>query len=213
MQQSAWTTKRIKGQKWSKVKKIIPFILQTVTENPNVGEACMWEEFGISKKTVQRILKEHHFHGHCVQLHQTLSKDNFVNRSEFCTWAQLFMRENTLACKYPVYWRGYVSLHTTSNFTVLKTQKIVGQINDQHRRSTNVWEGTIGVHVIEPYFSNGHLNGQMYSYSEFLMHDPLTLLLTLRANIQAQDIGLQQNGASAHFLQRVRAILNKAYKN
>lgn len=86
-------------------------VLLTVTENPNISQASVGEQVGISERSVQRILKKHHFHAYHIQLHQALGENDFQRRAEFCAWAQLRLQENQFFYERPVFRRSNFSQH------------------------------------------------------------------------------------------------------
>jgi len=189
-------------------------VLLTVTENPNISQARVGEEVGISERSVQRILKMHHFHPYHIQLHQALSENDFQRRVEFCEWARLRLQGNRLffmnvlfSDEATFHNNGCVNKH---NFHYYATEnpRIIREMDYQHRWSINVWGGIVGEHVVGPYFFNGHLTGERYL--EFLTNDLPVLLLNLPP---IQNMWLQQDGAPAHFSRQVRAFLNNTYEN
>lgn len=190
-------------------------VLLTVTENPNISQARVGEEVGISERSVQRILKVHRFHAYHIQLHQALSENDFQCRVQFCEWARLRIQENPFffmnvlfSDEATFHNNGCVNKH---NFHYYATEnpRMIREIDHQRRWSINVWGGILGECIVGPFFFNGHLTGQMYY--QFLTNDLPVLLLN--PPMQAQNMWLQQDGAPAHYSLQVRALLDNIYTN
>lgn len=191
-------------------------VLLTVTEDPNISQAHVAEQVGVSERSVQRILKENKFHAYHIQLHQALSENDFQRRIEFCAWARLCLQENPtfftnvlFSDEATFHNTGCVNRHNFHYYSI-ENPRIMRQLDNQHRWSINVWGGIIGEHVVGPHFFNGPLNGQMYL--EFLTNNLPALVQNLPPNIQAH-MWLQQDGAPAHFSQQVRVLLNNIFEN
>ncbi|KZC05012.1 hypothetical protein WN55_04832 [Dufourea novaeangliae] len=61
-------------------------VLANVATNPHISSRQIEREPSISR-SVFRILHRHEFHPYHVSLHQKLQGNDFMNRIEFCRWA------------------------------------------------------------------------------------------------------------------------------
>lgn len=69
-------------------------VLQAVVENPGTSTRKMATQLGMSRTSVRRVLKEHHYHPFKMHLVQELLEGDFDHRLEFCEEMMLRYDEN-----------------------------------------------------------------------------------------------------------------------
>ncbi|XP_026828441.1 uncharacterized protein LOC113562655 [Ooceraea biroi] len=156
------------------------------------------------------------FHPYHLSFHQALHVMDFVNRVEFCQWAQQQIRINDSSFDAVLFIdeatftnHGNVNLHNM-RFWAVENPHWLRQIEHQRQWSLNVWCGIIDNKIIGPYFIDGHLNGN--SYANFLEHNLVHLLEDLPL-ITRRTMWYQHDECPAHFSLVARNKLNEKFAN
>lgn len=191
-------------------------VLQCVVENPQASTREIEVDLGISRSSVNRILKKHKYHAYHIELHQELYDRDYAKRVTYCQDMLnridndphflnkiLFCDESTFKSN------GMVNRHNCHYYST-ENPHWLREIDHQKKWSINVWGGVIGNHVIGPYFFDDTLNGE--KYLQFL-RDELPLLLQDIPEAVLEELYFQNDGAPAHYYAEVRTYLNNWREN
>lgn len=192
-------------------------VLNLVANDPNLSCREISAQTNISKTSVSRILKRHHFHPYHIELHQQLYDRDFENRVTFCQWAQnmivadpnffdkvLFTDESCFKSN------GLVNRHNM-HYWAVENPHWMREQDYQNRWSLNVWGGIINNRIVGPFFFDGHLNGE--TYASFLRNHLNELLDEVVPLNQRDNIWFQQDGAPPHFSVQAREELQQQFGN
>nr|CAH7738511.1 unnamed protein product [Callosobruchus chinensis] len=69
-------------------------VLVTVVEDPHSSTAEISHDLGIGETSVKRILTKNKYHPYHVQLNQSLERQDFENRMDFCNWGRARIQED-----------------------------------------------------------------------------------------------------------------------
>lgn len=192
------------------------FVVGSVVEDPHTSQRSVSRATGISRSSIQRLLRKNNFHPYKIQFHQTLYPADFEKRLEFCmnVMDKCSANENFLdivlfsdECSF--HNDGMVNRHNFHFYSDVNPQYF-RTIDRQHRWSVNVWGGILGTYVIGPHFFDAYLNGEIFLY--FLLNDLSNLLEDVPLEIRRR-MWLQLDGAPAHFHGNVINALNQLFPN
>lgn len=186
-------------------------ILASVQITPRDSLRRRSRDSGISKTTIQRILKEAKFHPYRMILLQALEEGDFPRRLEFCNWARdqgpFFHRRILFSdeCTF----KSDTEVNTWNcRFWSEENPHWFREVDCQHVWKVNVWCGIIDDKIIGPIFLEHNLNGARYaSLLEEDLHDWLDEL-----PLRYQDgMWFQQDGCPAHTSRAARTVLNRMF--
>uniref|UniRef100_V5G8C7 Transposase n=1 Tax=Anoplophora glabripennis TaxID=217634 RepID=V5G8C7_ANOGL len=189
-------------------------ILLSVLENPQIGQRELSATIGVSRFSLQRVLKRYKYHAYRFIKVQNLTNEDFALRTEYCQWAldkigiyRNFFN-NVLFTDESTFHNNGSPNSRNNHYYADSNPHLTRPRNFQNRWTLNVWGGILGDRVIGPHFFNGTLNGEMYHH--FLINDLPILLENVPLNVR-QNLWLQQDGAPPHNSSRVRNFLNDQY--
>lgn len=189
-------------------------VLGYVQAHPHLGLQRIARDVGVTKSSVQRILKDHHFHPYHIELHQALLETDFDRRLDFCHWLKDMIEEEPHFLSR-VLWTdeatfsntGGVNLHNMHYWSPVNPHWM-REVDYQHRWSIHVWCGVVGDQIIGPFFFEGNVNSGVYL--NFLINHLPVLLENVPLETR-RTMWLQQDGCPAHSSRRVKNFLNQAY--
>lgn len=191
-------------------------VIGSLIENPHSSQRKISRDCGISRSSVQRILKKYKYYPYRIQLHQLVTNNDANRRLEFCSWV---LQKYSEDCNFPdfIMFTDECSFHNTGlvnrqNFRYYDTENphFSRSIDHQHRWCVNTWGGIMGNHVFGPHFFEGPLDGNKFllflrnEFSEMLDDIPLGT---------RRKMWLQLDGAPAHFRNDVRQYLDREFPN
>lgn len=192
--------------------------LLTFTESPHVSTRQVGRDFGISQRSVCRVLKDEKYHPYKIQLVQELSDDDFDRRAEFCG-VMMDICANNPQFNFKICFSDEATfcLNGTVNrqncrYWSVNNPHWMRDCHTQHPQKVNVWCGIINSHIIGPFFIDGNLDSTKYL-------DLLTnLILPSLARLYPGNLGniddsiwFQQDGAPPHYAREVRQLLNNVF--
>ncbi|ERL93032.1 hypothetical protein D910_10334 [Dendroctonus ponderosae] len=129
----------------------------SVIENPNVSQNLISKSTNFSQSSISRIIKEHNFYPHKIQLCQELYGNDFENGTEFRMWVLDKVAENEKFFENVLFSDEYTfhnSLVNRHNFHYYSdtNPRAYRVMKNQNRWSVNVWGGILGQYLIGPYF-------------------------------------------------------------
>nr|CAH7738443.1 unnamed protein product [Callosobruchus chinensis] len=148
----------------------------------------MSEVTGISRTSIQRILKHYKWHPYKIQLLHELNEDDHDRRLQFCEiMSQLILNHpNYLLnvcfsdeCSFFV--NGTVNRHNCRYWSDTNP-RIYHEVHTQNPQKLNVWAGIFGDHIIGPFFLPGNLNGD--TYLDLLENTIIPALIEIMENDQ-----------------------------
>jgi hypothetical protein len=186
-------------------------MLAAVIVKPNVSTSTLSNDCGMSRTSVARILKRHHFHPYKLQVLQTLNEGDYHRREEFCLWAQeminddaAFTRNVLFSDECLFYLNGEVN---KQNFRYWSQDNPnwMEATRAQNDPRVMVWAGILDTTIIGPYFFDDTVTGESY---KFMLENFLVPWLEDLPLQQFVNVWFQQDGASAHFALDVRHFLD-----
>lgn len=133
-------------------------VLAYVNINPHLSLRIISLDLGISKSSVQRILRDHYLHPYHIELHQALLETDFDRRLDYCHWLNSMINEDPDFLSR-ILWtdeatfssNGGVNLHNMHYWSPVNPHWM-REVNYQNRWSLNVWCGILGDRIIGPFF-------------------------------------------------------------
>lgn len=157
---------------------------------------------GVSRGSVQRILKHYKFHPYKIHLLHELHEDDFDRRVQFCevmTERAMhnpnFLFNICFSDECSFFLNGTVNRHNC-RYWADSNPRIFHEQHTQHPEKLNVWAGIFGDSLVGPFFINGNLTGDMYL--ELLQEaiDPaLTVIVENNNDYLEDELMFQQDGA------------------
>ena len=193
-------------------------VLGEVSMNPTLSTRKMSEVTGISRTSIQRILKHYKWHPYKIQLLHELNEDDHDRRLQFCEiMSQLILNHpNYLLnicfsdeCSFFV--NGTVNRHNCRYWSDTNP-RIYHEVHTQNPQKLNVWAGIFGDHIIGPFFLPGNLNGD--TYLDLLENTIIPALIEIMENdqrYQEENAIFQQDGAPPHYALPVRQFLDETF--
>lgn len=195
-------------------------VLGHIEMDSTISTRQLAETSGISRTTIQRILKMNKYHPYKIQLIQELNDDDNDRRLEFCeTMSALIARNpdftfNTCfsdECSF--FLNGMINRHNC-RFWSDTNPRIFREIHTQYPQKLNVWAGIYGDNIVGPFFLNATLNGELYLNLLQNAIDPeLTRILENNQEYQEDALYFQQDGAPPHHALPVRQYLHNTFPN
>lgn len=190
-------------------------ILAYIQVNPHISTRCLQEELGISKSTIQRVLKQYKYHPFKVHLTQGLTPADPERRLNFIAEMSIKVDEDPFFLN-KILWsdesrfhnNGIVNRHNCHYWSA-ENPRWVRETHFQTIWGINVWCGLFNGRLIGPYFYDGTLTGNRYL--DFLQNILPDLLEDIPLNERA-TMWWQQDGAPAHFDRRVRSHLDMYFQ-
>ena len=194
-------------------------ILGHVNLDPTLSTRQLETVAGVSRRSIQRILKDHQFHPYKIHLVQELHEDDFDRRLQFCElMSEMIMNDANLLfntcfsdeCSF--FLNGAVNRHNCRYWSD-SNPRIYHEVHTQHPQKLNVWAGIFGDNLVGPFFLRGNLTGEMYL--ELLQEavDPaLTAIIENQHDRYVENrIMFQQDGAPPHYALFVRQYLDQTF--
>ena len=142
-------------------------ILAFAALNPHASSRQMEKKSGISQRFVLRILHQHKFLPYCMLLHQDLYGNNFLKRVNFCNCIRRKIRTDVSFLSHVLFSNeanfantGNVNRHNI-HYWANENPRWMRTVPSQHSWSVNCWCSIVVDHVIDPYFFEGLLTGQV----------------------------------------------------
>jgi ribosomal protein S13 len=175
---------------------------------------------GVSKSSVQRILKEQNFHPYKIRLVHELNEDDYDRRLQFCENVTELLIHNPhysynicFSDECSFYVNGHVNKHNCRYWSDTKPNWYREE-HTQTPQKLNVWAGILGNRIIGPFFIPGHLNGENYLQLLETLVDPfITQVIEEDENFVENQLVFQQDGAPPHCVAPVREFLNNRFPN
>lgn len=190
-------------------------VLVDQIENPSQSVRQTGEKHGISKDTVQRLLKKHKFHPYKIKLVQELNEDDYDRRLEFCEEMETMINGEAdlldricFSDESTFFLNGLVNRHNCRYWSTENPHEF-REAHTQYPQKLNVWCGIMGDSIIGPYFIPGNLNGEMYL--DLLQDVVVPAIEEIAANNDDIEPIFQQDGAPPHFALIVRNYLDAAF--
>lgn len=189
-------------------------ILAYLQINPHASIRCLVEELGISKSTIQRVLKNQRYHPYKIHLVQGLTPRDPDQRLTFIARMNDYIDEDVHFLNR-ILWgdesrfhnNGTVNRHNC-HYWSSENPKWTRENRFQTVWGVNVWCGVFNGRLIGPHFYDGTLTGERYL--DFLQNVLPILLEDVPLN-ERQTMWWQQDGATPHFHQGVREYLNRIF--
>lgn len=172
-------------------------------------------ESGVSRSTIQRILKKHKFHPYKISLVQELNEDDNDRRLQFCeTMSDRIINNPNLLfnvcfsdeCSFFI--NGTVNRHNCRYWSD-NNPRLFHEVHTQYPEKLNVWAGIYGDRLVGPFFIPGNLNGETYlSLLEDHIDPMLTDIIENDDRYLEDELIFQQDGAPPHFAVTVRQFLD-----
>lgn len=185
-----------------------------VIQNPHISTRDVQRIHGISKSTVNRILRHYNFHPYHVHLTQALRPEDPARRLQFCNWShnQLardpFFFDRVLFSDEAKFDNcGGVNTHN-AHYYAEEQPSWRRNRTIQTRWTVNVWGGVLGEKIIGPFFYQGMMNQHIYLN---LMQNELPVLLEEVPLDIRRRMWFQQDGAGAHRTIMIRNFLNRQF--
>ena len=157
---------------------------------------------GVSRTSVQRILKKYKFHPYKIRLVQELNEDDFDRRVQFCEIMseRAMQNENFLfnvcfsdECTF--FLNGIVNRHNC-RYWADTNPRIFHETHTQYPQKLNVWAGIFGNSIVGPFFLPGNLTGDMYlDLLENTIDPALTHIIENDPAYNEHELIFQQDGA------------------
>ena len=170
-------------------------------------------ECGISRSSVGRILKIHHFHGYKIHLVQELNDEDFDRRQEFCGIMHQHIEEDAnfrhnilFSDEATFHLNGHVNRHDTRYYAP-ENPHWMSESYSQVDPRTNVWCGIWNTNIIGPFFLHQIMTSEIYLE---LLETRIFPAIQQIAGQQALP-WFQQDGAPPHFGTDVRNWLNNHF--
>lgn len=186
-------------------------VLGQLINSPKKSIRKLSQQTGVSRTSIQRILKTHKFHPYKVQLTQSLHEDDFDRRLEFCEWflQHGFVKSIIFSDEAVFYLSGHVNRHNCRYWSDSNPHWI-SDTNEQSTPRIMVWAAICDDHVIGPFFFNEHVNKDTYLA---MLQDYLTPILDDIPLASRMNLWFQQDGAPPHFGLNVRQFLDDQFGN
>lgn len=205
---------QVNRQKTAQTDDNVINILAYLQVNPHTSIRFLEQELGISRSSIQRVLKNHKYHPYKVHLTQGLVPADPERRLNFI--AEMSVQSNDdPSFLGKILWsdesrfhnNGIVNRHNC-HYWSQENPKWMRETNFQTIWGINVWCGLFNGRLIGPYFYEGTLTGQRYL--DFLQNTLPELLEDIPLN-ERQTMWWQQDGASPHFFEQVREYLDNTF--
>lgn len=195
-------------------------VLMNVIEQPKTSAHQLALDHGMSRFSIQKILKTHKYHPYKIILLQELLADDFDRRLQFCEemTEAIDVNNNFLNCilfsdESTFTLNGSVNRHNCRYYSD-ENPHWMEALHTQYPQKVNVWCGIIGEHIIGPFFIEGNLNSD--KYLQLLQNNIIHRLLQLfpsvnNPNVIAENVWFHQDGATPHYARIVRNYLNQIF--
>jgi Helix-turn-helix domain (DUF4817) len=173
---------------------------------------------GVSRTSIQRILKYYKMHPYKIKLTQELNEDDFDRRSQFCEVLSERAIENPhflfnicFSDECSFFLNGTVNRHNC-RYWADSNPHIFHEVHTQHPQKLNVWAGIFGDRIVGPLFLEGNLTGEMYlELLEDIIKPMLDDIIENDANYLEDQFLFQQDGAPPHYALPVRQYLDQHF--
>lgn len=186
-------------------------ILASVQVDPHDSLRRRERDSGISRATIQRILKEEKFHPYRMCLVQALQPGDFLQRLNFCNWAlnqrRLFHRKILFSdeCTF----KSDAEVNTWNcRYWAAQNPHWLRDVDHQHVWKINVWCGILDDRIVGPIFYEENLNGA--KYASIIENDLAALLDELPLQYRV-GMWFQQDGCPSHTSIVARNKLNAMF--
>lgn len=199
-------------------------ILLTVQEagltEDKISARRVAREHNISHTTVLRIFDTEKMYPYKMEMVQELSEGDPDRRVEFCERMMNRLDSNEIALENVLFsdesifqLHGEVNRHNC-RYWAAENPHWIRETHTQYPQKVNVWAGIIGNRVVGPKFFDGALTSDIYL--EFLRDELIPSLAVLYPNevdadIPANTVWFQQDGAPPHYGRHVREYLDEVF--
>lgn len=193
-------------------------ILGYVALDPTLSTRKLATVSGVSRTSIQRILKTHKFHPYKISLTQELNEDDGDRRLQFCEVVSERAIENPhflfnicFSDECSFFLNGTVNRHNCRYWSDFNP-RIFHEVHTQRPQKLNVWAGIFGNRIVGPFFLEGNLTGEMYlGLLEDTIDPMLTDIIENDQNYLEDQLIFQQDGAPAHYALPVRQYLDQHF--
>lgn len=195
-------------------------VLGQVYVDPTLSTRKLDTVCGVSRRSIQRILKAHSFHPYKIHLVQELNEDDFDRRLQFCEDMseriindEHFLFNTCFSDECSFFLNGVVNRHNCRYWSDFNP-RIYHEVHTQQPQKLNVWAGIFGDHLVGPFFLPGNLTGEMYLELLQGAIDPALTAIIENQNDRryiANRLMFQQDGAPPHYALRVRQYLDQTF--
>lgn len=187
-------------------------VLGRVVVDPHISIRNIEQESGISRSSIQRILKIAKFKPFKIHLHQGLLPTDYERRLAFLAWLATAREDGIISS---ILWSDESRFHNNAtvnrhncHYWSQNNPHWLRQTNFQVIWGVNVWCGMIDGFILGPKFYDGTLTGPMYL--EFLRDELPHFLENIPLHMR-RNIHFQQDGAPPHNAIAVRNHLNETF--
>ena len=217
----AITGRRRIGEKDPKIKQKI---LAVFDKNPFHSQRTAAKELGISKSSLQKLLKGLRLHPYKLVPVHILGERHKTGRLQFCRWMIENLRSNrnffrqiitSDECIFAT--SGIFNRQNCRRYAIKgKGQRIAVPVREQGSPSVMTWCGIVNDQIIGPYFFDENVTGQSYlnllknqMMPEIKNTVPQHRTGSYKRWFVRKNLIFQQDGAGPHFSLKVRKWLNE----
>lgn len=190
-------------------------ILAYLQVNPHISTRCLQQECGVSRTTIQRILKNHKYHPFKIHLTQGLTPSDPERRLNFIAemtvkiaYDPLFLNKILWTDESRFHNNGTVNRHNCHYWSA-ENPKWMRETNFQTLWGVNVWCGLFNGRLIGPYLYEGTLTGVRYLH---ILQNILPALLEDIPLNERETMWWQQDGAPPHYARQVTTYLDTTFR-
>lgn len=180
-QTGAVTNKKRDNERPVRNEAVEVAVLGHVAVDPTLSTRQLAAVSGVSRTTIQRILKQHKFHPYKIILSHELNEDDFDRRSQFCELASErtinnpnFLFNICFSDECSFFLNGIVNRQNCRYWSDAHP-RIFHEVHTQNPQKLNVWCGIFGDRIVGPFFIDGNLTGETYLR---LLEDHIDPMLT-----------------------------------
>ncbi|CAK1590750.1 unnamed protein product [Parnassius mnemosyne] len=192
-------------------------VLRELRLDPGISQRQISRNLGITRSTVQQIIKRKKYHAYHVQRVQALAPGDYEPRVRFCREMLRYHREDPQFFN-KVLWTdesnfrrmGVFNIHNLHFYSRVNPH-IIRNDRFQHLFGINMWAGIIGQQLVL-HEMPARLNGALYL--NFLQNNLNRILNEAEVpEARIAEMWLQHDGAPPHYARAVRDHLNERFPN
>jgi predicted DNA-binding protein (UPF0251 family) len=171
------------------------------------------DEIGVSRSTVQRILKRNKYKCYKAQKCQEIFPEDNIERMVFCeSVLERANRDENFIKNILFSDESSFPRHGRHNPSVVRywsrdNKHLTRNVRTQYPEKLNVWAGILGDNIIGPFVINGTLNG--VRYLDLLRTQVIPAVTNI--NVDFDAIWFQQDGCPAHNTRPVMEFLQNTF--
>ncbi|XP_066149124.1 uncharacterized protein [Euwallacea fornicatus] len=189
-----------------------------VSMDPTLSTRKLSDVTGVSRTTVQKILKHNKWNPYKIHLLQELNEDDNDRRLQFCEIMSEKMINNPdylfnvcFSDECTLFLNGTVNRHNCRYWSDTN-RRIYHEVHTQRPQKLNVWTGIFGDHIIGPFFLPGNLTGDTYlDLLENTVNPALIEIMENNQRYHEENPIFQQDGAPPHYAIPVRQFLDETF--